>query len=148
MKVSLNSGASGYEMARTRAEALLRAALSKKAHKPVLIRLTGITALADYFLIVSARSKKQARAIAEAMLARAHDEGFKPVSTEGLSQSNWILLDLGDVIVHVFHTPVREFYDLEGLWRDAPREVFPEELQKEIDEANASEADDEEDDDY
>lgn len=135
-----------HEGAKNKAEILLSAALSKKAHKPVLIRLTGITPLADYFLIVSARSGRQARAIAEAILERAHVEGYKPVSTEGLSPSNWILLDLGDVIVHVFHAPVREFYDLEGLWRDAPRESLPEELQKEIEEVNASQADDEDED--
>lgn len=135
-----------HEGATKKAHILLRAALSKKAHKPVLLRLVGITPLTDYFLIVSANSNKQARAIAEAVLERAHIEGYRPVSSEGLSQSTWILLDVGDVIVHVFHAPVREFYDLEGLWRDAPREAFPEDLLKEIEEADSSQADD--DDDY
>lgn len=135
-----------HESAKNKAEILLRAALSKKAYRPALLRLAGITPLADYFLILSARSNKHARAIAEAILERAHIEGYKPVSTEGLSQSTWVLLDLGDVIVHVFHEPVREFYDLESLWRDAPRESVSQELQKEIDESDAAQADDDEDD--
>ncbi len=146
MKVKEQTLPVNYEGAKKKAEVLLAAALSKKAHNPVLLRLVGITPLADYFLIVSANSNKQARAIAEAVLERAHIEGYKPVSSEGLSQSTWILVDLGDVIVHVFHTPVRNFYDLEGLWRDAPREAFPEELLKEIEEADSSQADDDDDD--
>lgn len=146
MNVTEQSRAVDRESAKDKAENLLRAALSKKAFKPVLLRLIGITPLADYFLIVSARSSKHARAVAEAILERAHMDGYKPVSSEGLSQSTWILLDLGDVIAHVFHSPVREFYDLEGLWRDAPRESFGEDLQKEIDEANAAQHDDDYDD--
>ena len=125
---------------------MLSAALSKKAYNPILLRLAGITPLTDYFLIVSARSNRQAKAIAEAMLERAHVEGYSPVSSEGMTQAKWILLDLGDVIVHVFHEPVREFYDLEGLWRDAPRESFSEAIQKEIDAADSLSPDDDDDD--
>lgn len=146
MKVKEQTAVVDGSSARAKAEILLRAALSKKAYKPALLRLLRITPLADYFLIVSARSNRHARAVAEAVLERAHVEGYKPVSSEGLSQASWILVDLGDVIVHIFHAPVREFYDLEGLWRDAPRESFPEDLQKEIDESDSSQADD--DDEY
>lgn len=146
MKVTEKQAVVVDESVKNKAEAMLSAALSKKAYNPILLRLAGITPLTDYFLIVSARSNRQAKAIAEAMLERAHVEGYSPVSSEGMTQAKWILLDLGDVIVHVFHEPVREFYDLEGLWRDAPRESFSEAIQKEIDAADSSSADDDDDD--
>lgn len=110
----------------------LRAALGKKAFKPVLMRLSDLTSLTDYFLVVSARSPKQVKAVAEAVLDEAARHRIPKYSAEGVSQGNWALLDYGDVIVHVFHTPVREFYDLEGLWADAPRETFPDDLASEI----------------
>ena len=110
----------------------MRAALSKKAGDPVLIRLGHLTTLTDYFLIVSARSGKHVKALAEAIMEAARNHKFKKLSTEGVNQGTWALLDYGDVIVHVFHRPVREFYDLEGLWAEAPREEFSEELEREI----------------
>ncbi len=142
MEAKERSLAEDSQSAKEKALILLRAALSKKAYKPVLLRLVGITPLADFFLILSARSSKHARAVAEAVLERSYIEGYKPVSSEGLSQSTWILLDLGDVIVHIFHAPARDFYDLEGLWRDAPREGFPEDLVREIEQTDASQEDD------
>ncbi|MFC1833376.1 ribosome silencing factor [Thermodesulfobacteriota bacterium] len=116
-----------------KAEILLRAALSKKAQKPILIRLSELTTLADYFLIVSARSTRQVKAVAEAVRIDARRNGLRRLSSEGIEQGNWALLDYGDVVVHIFYTPVREFYDLEGLWAEAPREEFPEDILQEID---------------
>jgi ribosome-associated protein len=124
-----------------RAEVLLRAAMSKKALNPVLIRLEGLTSVTDYFLIVSARSGKHVTAVAEAVLADARKHKIQRYSTEGVQEGNWALLDYGDVVVHVFQTPTREFYDLEGLWAEAPRETLPPDLLKEI-EAAAQEPDD------
>jgi ribosome-associated protein len=129
---------------REKAEILLRAALSKKALDPVLIRLEGLTSVADYFLIVSARSGKQVKAVADAVLTDARKSGLRRYSTEGVQEGNWALLDYGDVVVHIFRPPTREFYDLEGLWAEAPREVFSPEVLKEI-HAAAQEADDLED---
>jgi len=120
---------------REKAEILLRAALTKKAFNPVLIRLQKLTTLADYFLIVSGRSGKQVTAVAETVLAEAKKHHIERLSAEGVKQGHWALLDYGDVIVHVFHTPVREFYDLEGLWAEAPREVFSGDLASEIEAA-------------
>jgi len=117
---------------RDKAEILLRAALSKKALDPVLIRLEGLTSLADYFLIVSARSGRQVKAVAEAILTEARQHRLERFSAEGVQEGNWALLDYGDVVVHVFQTPVREFYDLEGLWAEAPREPFSGDLLREI----------------
>lgn len=128
---------------REKAEILLRAALSKKAVNPVLIRLQELTTLADYFLIVSGQSGKQVTAVAEAVLAEAKKHNIERLSAEGVTQGHWALLDYGDVIVHVFHTPVREFYDLEGLWVEAPREVFTGDLALEIESAKESLEEDE-----
>lgn len=118
-----------------KAETLLRAALSKKAVNPVLIRLAELTTLTDYFLIVSAGSGRQVKAIAEAILEHAKHRGIDRYSAEGVHQGNWALLDYGDVIVHVFQKSVRDFYDLEGLWAEAPREKFPDDLTREIEAA-------------
>ncbi|MBI4961991.1 MAG: ribosome silencing factor [Desulfomonile tiedjei] len=130
---SLNS--QSQTASKEKAETLLRAALSKKALNPVLIRLAGLTSLTDYFLIVSARSAKQVKAVAEAILTEARHRKFPRYSSEGVNQGNWALLDYGDVVVHIFQKPTREFYDLEGLWSDAPRETFPPALLAEIEAA-------------
>jgi ribosome-associated protein len=127
--LSLSKGTSS---ARDKSYALLRAALSAKASAPTLIRLGRLTSLTDYFLIVSARSARHVRAVAERILDEAKQMKFHKLSAEGLSQGNWALMDYGDVIVHVFQQPVRDFYDLEGLWAEAPREKFPEDIMREI----------------
>ncbi|MFZ5866145.1 MAG: ribosome silencing factor, partial [Thermodesulfobacteriota bacterium] len=94
--------------------------------------LKGLTSLTDYFLIVSARSTRHAKAVAEAVLLDAKKHKIQRYSAEGIDQGTWALLDYGDVVVHVFHTPVREFYDLEGLWAEAPREPLPADVQAEL----------------
>jgi ribosome-associated protein len=118
-----------------KAEMLLRAALTKKATNPVLVRLEKLSSLTDYFLIVSAGSGKQVKAIAEAILEDSRASGIKPSSVEGITQGHWALLDYGDVIVHVFFEPTRDFYDLEGLWAEAPREKLPDDVLEELEAA-------------
>ncbi len=127
-----------------KAEIMLRAALSKKALDPVLMRLDKLTSLTDYFLIVSARSAKQVTAVAEAILAATRKSELSKYSSEGVNQGNWALLDYGDVVVHVFRTPVRDFYDLEGLWAEAPRETFPDDILQDIKAAKNADQDEEE----
>ncbi|MFH0822444.1 MAG: ribosome silencing factor [Pseudomonadota bacterium] len=126
-----------------KAEALLRSALTKKALNPVLIRLAGLTAITDYFLIISGRSNRQVTAIAELIQEDAKKLNYARLSAEGVQKGTWALLDYGDVVVHVFQPEVRDFYDLEGLWAEAPRESFSPDLQEEI-AAAASEVEDEE----
>ena len=146
MKKNPSLELSGSHSARERAEILLRAALSKKAADPVLLRLASLTSLTDYFLILSARSGKHVKAIADAIMEAAAAQGIRKLSAEGIGQTNWALLDYGDVIVHIFHRPVREFYDLEGLWAEAEREAFTGDLAREIEESSEpAEEDDEED---
>ncbi|MEW6351422.1 MAG: ribosome silencing factor [Thermodesulfobacteriota bacterium] len=126
---------------REKAEMLLRTALSKKASSPVLIRLADLTSLTDYFLILTARSARHVAAVAEAIEAEAKQARFRRPSVEGLPPANWVLLDFGDLVVHVFQPGARDFYDLEGLWADAPRERFSPETTREIEAAAAKDED-------
>lgn len=96
------------------------AALDKKAMEPVLLDVARVTGYADYFLLLSGRSTRQAAAVANEIVRLLKQAGVRPLGTEGLREGSWALVDYGDVVVHVFHQPVREFYDLESLWGDAP----------------------------
>ena len=95
--------------------------LERKATDLVLFEVGKMTSVADYFLIASGKSSRQVQAIAEHLEKRMKEEGFIPLGTEGKREGHWILLDYNDIIVHLFYQPVREFYDLEGLWVEAPR---------------------------
>ena len=97
----------------------VEAALDKKGLEPVLLDVREMASYTDYILVVSGRSDRQVSAIADAILEALKDK--KAVGTEGSRQGQWTLLDFGDVIVHVFYHPVREYYDLESLWIEAPR---------------------------
>jgi ribosome-associated protein len=99
----------------------LRFALDKKALEPMLLDVRGLCSYCNYQLVVSGRSDRQVDAIAEAIIMGLRDEGVRALSHEGKRSGQWALLDFGDLIVHVFHHPSREHYDLEGLWIDAPR---------------------------
>lgn len=95
-------------------------ALDKKAFKAKLLQVRGISSLTDYLLIISGRSDRQVQAIAEGVrisMKQHHD--IEPLAVEGMNEGRWVLIDFGDVMVHVFQETVREFYDLEGLWCEA-----------------------------
>lgn len=106
--------------------AFVGAALDRKAYDLVVLDTAGLTSVADYFVICSGRSDTQVQAIADAIEQAGDALGIRPLAVEGREQSRWMLLDYGDVVIHVFYTPVREFYDLERLWVRAPRVVLPE----------------------
>lgn len=97
------------------------AALERNAREPVLLDLRGLCDAADFFLIASGDSDVHARAIADNILERLEASGLRPVGVEGRSGGRWILLDYVSLIVHIFLPRVREFYQLERLWGDAPR---------------------------
>lgn len=99
----------------------LNLARERKAVNPVLLEVYGMTSLTDYFLIVSGRSTRQVQAITRHLVRRLRDDGFRAFGVEGEQEGQWVLLDYGDVIIHVFYEPMRAFYDLEGLWAEAPR---------------------------
>ncbi len=97
----------------------LSAALDKKAAAVLVFNLTELTTMADYFVLSTAGSDRQARAIADAIVEALGS----PLSIEGLAVANWILMDYGDVVFHVFQEEARKFYALERLWGDAPNET-------------------------
>lgn len=103
------------------AKAAIDAALDKKALLPVLIDVSALASYTDFIGIVSGRSDRQVDAIADGILASMKARGRSLLGQEGSGSGRWTLLDFGDVVVHVFYHPVREFYDLESLWVDAPR---------------------------
>ena len=106
---------------KTKSLLCLRAAIEKKAQDPVLLELKGITSITDYFLLCSGKSDRQVQAIAQAIEEALKKRGIQPLGQEGMREGRWILMDYEDVVVHIFLEPVRKFYDLEGLWIDAPR---------------------------
>ena len=91
-----------------------------KAIDPVVIDLTGKTAIADFMVVVSGTSQRHISAMAEKLLERLKEAGFPAMGAEGLGDSNWVLIDAGDVIVHIFRAETRAFYDIERLWSVAP----------------------------
>lgn len=109
------------ESSREKSFACVNAALEKKATDIVLLSIKGIVSFADYFLICGGTSDRQVQAIAQSIETELKKRGHRALGIEGMSQGRWVLIDYGDVIVHVFQESVRRFYDLEGLWIDAPR---------------------------
>ena len=95
-------------------------ALERKADEVIVLDVRGISTATDFFLIASGRSDVQVKAIAEHVIDGAKAEGQRPEHVEGLDQGRWVLIDYIDYVVHVFHPAVREFYQLETLWGDAP----------------------------
>ena len=103
----------------------VKAALGKKAMNLVALDVRDLTSFADVFIICSGRSNRQVKAIAEHIQVDLKKQKIKPLSVEGVGDGHWVLLDYGHVIIHIFYDPVREFYDLEGLWMDARRIETP-----------------------
>ena len=99
----------------------LAAAFTKNALQPVLLDVSGLASYTDFILILSGRSIRQVEAIAEAVQQGLKEHSHNPVGIEGERGGQWMLLDYGDAVIHVFYHPRRDFYDLEGLWSDAPR---------------------------
>ena len=107
--------------------AIAELASDRKAVEIVQLDLRGLTSLADYFVICTGRSDRQARAIPEGIqLGLKHDHGIVPTRIDGTTDANWILMDYADVIVHVFTPETREYYRLEQLWGEAPTVELPE----------------------
>jgi ribosome-associated protein len=109
------------DVARPTALAIARAALDKKGEDVVVLDVRGLTSYADYFVVVTADSDRQASAIADHVEQTMKQQGVGKVGVEGYESGRWILVDYGDVVAHVMNRESRGFYDLEGLWADAPR---------------------------
>jgi len=105
-----------------------KAADDKRAEELVALNMQGISLVSDYFLICHGNSDKQVQAIARAIKEVAEENGQHVRRMEGFDEARWVLVDLGDVVAHVFHKDERGYYNLERLWGDAPREDIQLEL--------------------
>ncbi|MCL2468086.1 MAG: ribosome silencing factor [Micrococcales bacterium] len=105
--------------------AAARAASDRKAEALVALDVSGQLVLTDVFLIASAKNERQVAAIVDAVEEALHGLGAQPVRREGQTHARWVLLDFGDLVVHVQHTEDRVYYALERLWRDCPAIELP-----------------------
>jgi ribosome-associated protein len=99
--------------------AAVRAAESKKATDIKVLDLTGITSFTDYFVVCTGANSRQIQAISDEIGLQLKDRGDFPISVEGYREAEWVLVDYGDFLVHIFSPRARDYYDLERLWRNA-----------------------------
>ncbi|MGA3206778.1 MAG: ribosome silencing factor [Syntrophales bacterium] len=99
----------------------INASLKRKAKNLTILNVKEISSFADYFIICSGTSDRQVQSIAASIRENLKEYGIIPLGIEGESLGKWVLMDYEDVIIHVFYEPIRDFYDLERLWPDAPR---------------------------
>lgn len=108
-----------------------RAAWDKKAENINILKVKEKSDVADFFVICSADNVRATKTIADSISKTLKESNIKKFGSEGYNEGKWILIDTVDVVIHVFHEPLREFYDLEGLWIDAPRVKIPFDKEKE-----------------
>ncbi len=106
----------------------VQAASNKKAEQIKILDLENQNSFTDYFFICTGYSDKQVQAIADSIAIELKEDGFQPISVEGYRDGRWIVMDYGDMVVHVFLDALRDFYDLEHLWNGAKRVPIPTEL--------------------
>ncbi|RLC19635.1 MAG: ribosome silencing factor [Deltaproteobacteria bacterium] len=99
----------------------VKAVLGKKAFGVLVLDVQELTSISDVFIICSGHSNRQVTSISESIRTELKKHDKTPLSVEGEKEGHWVLLDYGHVIIHVFYDPIRNFYDLEGLWTDAKR---------------------------
>lgn len=104
-----------------KAKLCLKIIKERKAIDPLLLEVDKLTSITDYFLIASGNSSRQVQAMTQHLQKRMREEGFRPYGIEGGQEWHWVLMDYGDVVVHLFYQPFRDIYDLEGLWIEAPQ---------------------------
>ena len=119
-----------------------RAASSVKAQEIIALDVSEQLVLTDVFLIASGASERQVSAIVDAVEEQLFKEGVKPIRREGKAQARWVLIDFGDVVVHVQHAEDRSYYALERLWKDCPAIDLPEDAQGGGDTGEYSDPDD------
>lgn len=103
------------------AQLAAKACVDKKAQNTVILNLQGLSIIADYFVITHGNSETQVQAIANEIKEKMGENGIDVKGIEGYEEARWVLIDLGDVVVHVFHREERDYYNLERLWSDAPQ---------------------------
>ena len=110
------------------AKKIAKLSLEKKATDVILMDLRTITSMTDFFVLCSADSDTQVKAIADHIKEKMKEKNLRPWHIEGYEQLRWVLLDYIDVVIHIFQKEVREFYNLEGLWGDAKTEIIFDEV--------------------
>jgi len=108
------------EVARERAFLCARVAADNKARDVLVLDMRGVTQLYDFFVLATGSSRRQIHSIAEEIDAALHAEGESRLGIEGYDSSKWVVQDYGDVVVHIFDSEARAYYELEELWADAP----------------------------
>ncbi len=113
-------------VSQNQAVAIAQTAQDKKAEDVLVLEVGGLTSLADYFVFASGESERQVRAIANTIEKMMSTQYETHPNVEGKEKANWILMDYGDIIVHIFRSDVRQYYALEKMWADAPQIAVPE----------------------
>ncbi|WP_231887711.1 ribosome silencing factor [Thermodesulfatator autotrophicus] len=103
------------------ARLMAQLALDRKIHDLVILDVRGLSSYADFILVASARSARHVQGVADYLEEELYKQHITPLGIEGTTEGQWVLMDYGDVVFHLFFEPVREFYDIEGLWMDAAR---------------------------
>lgn len=98
----------------------LKTTLERKAVDPVVLHVEPLTTVADYFIITGGHSTRQVQAISQHLQKTLKEKDIPLYGIEGEQEGNWVLMDYGEVVIHIFYQPIRAFYDLEGLWMEAP----------------------------
>ncbi len=101
----------------------IKAILDHKGVEPVILEVKNLCSFADYFLVVAGTSRRHVLALAQHLEEALAKAGAKPLGVEGLQEGQWVLMDYNDVVIHIFLQPLREFYNLEGLWAEAPHTI-------------------------
>ncbi|MGH9687713.1 MAG: ribosome silencing factor [Candidatus Acidiferrales bacterium] len=114
-----------FEDLQPEVRAAVEAAQDKQASDITVLKLSGVSAFADYFVVCSGQSSPQLHAIAEAIEESLHRLGRRPAHREGRPGAEWVLLDYGSIVIHIFGEGARRYYDLERLWRNAERLDVP-----------------------
>ena len=105
---------------RALAERIANLCWERKAQDLRVIRVLELVQYTDWFIVASGRSDRQVAAIRDHIKAGLREEGRTPLSVEGADENQWVVMDYGDVVIHLFYEPVRAFYELEKLWAEAP----------------------------
>ncbi len=111
-----------------KALACARAVIDKKGENVKILNLTELSSFTDYFVICSGISDRQVHAIADSVENAMDAQGYELLSAEGYADGRWVLMDFGDVVVHIFLDALRDYYNLENLWADAPTVKIPSEF--------------------
>jgi ribosome-associated protein len=111
-------------MTQTLLDTVFKAVDDKRAEDIVVLNMQGISLLSDYFLICEGGSERQVQAIAREVKEQAEKAGYTVKRLEGFDSGRWVLVDMGDVVAHIFHKDERGYYNLERLWGDAPQKFI------------------------